>query len=43
MYEFIRLQHVMGKITAEQVRAFVPKYITAEQAQEITAEEEDYE
>lgn len=35
MYEFIRLQYVMGKITADQVMAFVPKYITAEQAAEI--------
>ena len=35
MYEFIRLQYVMGRITAEQVRAFAPRYITAEQAEEI--------
>lgn len=32
MFEFIRLQYIMGKITAEQVAAFVPKYITNEEA-----------
>lgn len=36
MYEFIRLQFIMGRITAEQVKAFAPKYITAEQAETIT-------
>ena len=35
MYEFIRLQYVMGRITEKQVRAFAPRYITAEQAEEI--------
>lgn len=35
MYQFIKLQYVMGKITAEQVRAFAPKYITEAEAQEI--------
>lgn len=38
MYEFIRIQYRMGKLTADQVRAFVPKWITAEQAEEITGE-----
>lgn len=36
MYEFIRIQYVLGKITADQVMAFSPKYITEEQAKEIT-------
>lgn len=35
MYEFIRIQYVLGKITAEQVQSFVPQWITAEQAQQI--------
>ena len=35
MYEFIRIQYLMGKITAEQVAGFVPKYITNEQAYRI--------
>ena len=35
MYEFIRIQYVMGHITAEQVRGFAPQYITAEQADTI--------
>lgn len=32
MYEFIRLQYIMGNLTEEQVRGFVPQYITSEQA-----------
>lgn len=35
MYEFIRLQYIMKKINAEQVRGFAPKWITAEQAETI--------
>lgn len=36
MYEFIRIQYqFFGTITADQVRAFAPQYITAEQAEEI--------
>lgn len=35
MFEFIRIQYVMGNLTEEQVRAFVPLYITDEQADEI--------
>ena len=35
MYDFIRLQYIMGKLTADQVRAYAPKWITAEQAEEI--------
>lgn len=37
MYEFIRIQYIMGKLTAEQVRGFVGRYITTEQASEILA------
>lgn len=35
MYEFIRIQYAMGRITKEQVLSFAPKFITAEQAVEI--------
>lgn len=35
MFEFIRIQYVMGNLTEEQVRAFVPLYLTEEQADEI--------
>ena len=35
MYEFICIQYALGRITEEQVRAFAPQYITAEQAEEI--------
>ena len=38
MYEFIRIQYRFGRLTADQVRAFVPKWITAEQAEEIAGE-----
>lgn len=37
VYEFIRIQYKMGRITEEQVRAFAPQYITAEQAEEIVS------
>lgn len=39
MFEFIRLQYRMGRIDAAQVRVFAPKYITAEQAEEIVGGE----
>ena len=39
MYEFIRLQYQFFKtITAEQVRGFAPRYITAEQAEQIISD-----
>lgn len=31
----IRIQFLMGKLTAEAVRGFAPKYITAQEAEEI--------
>mgnify|MGYP005904344035 CR=1 FL=1 len=37
MYEFIRIQFLLGNISAGQVNAFVPKYITQQQADAITA------
>lgn len=38
MFEFIRIQYVLGNLTAEQVQAFAPRWITAEQAQQIIGE-----
>lgn len=35
MYEFIRLQFIMGIIDRDRVLSFVPKWITAEQAETI--------
>ena len=38
MLEFIRIQYQMGRLTADQVRSFAPRWITAEQAEEIAGE-----
>ena len=38
MFNFLKLRYQMGKITAEQLRAYIPKWITAEQYAEITGE-----
>ena len=38
MYEFIRIQYRLGCLTADQVRSFAPRWITAEQAEEIAGE-----
>ena len=38
MYSFIKIQYKLGKLTAEQVRSYVPKWITEEQAKEIIGE-----
>nr|DAD96985.1 MAG TPA: hypothetical protein [Myoviridae sp. ctr0w28] len=35
MFEFIRIQYVLGNLTAEQVQAFVPRWITEQQAKDI--------
>lgn len=43
MYEFIRIQYRLGRIDADQVRAFAPRYITAEQAEEIVGAENSVE
>lgn len=39
MYDFIKIQYELGRLTADQVRAFVPRWITEEQANEIIAGE----
>lgn len=36
MFEFIQIQYVLGRITAEQVEQYAPRWITPEQAKEIT-------
>lgn len=38
MYEFIKIQFGRGKLTVDQVHAFVPKYITEEQYMEIVGD-----
>lgn len=35
MFEFVRLQYIMGNLSAAQVIAFAPKWITTDQTQEI--------
>ncbi len=35
MYDFIRIQYQLGKLTAEQVPGFVPRWLTSEQAEAI--------
>lgn len=37
MYEFIKTQYLLGRIGADKVRSYAPKWITAEQAEEIIA------
>lgn len=39
MYEFIKIQYRLGRLSAAQVRAYAPKWITPEQAEEILAGE----
>lgn len=41
MYDFIKIQFELGNLTDEQVRAFVPRWLTEEQAKEIVGEEDD--
>lgn len=35
MYDFIRIQYILGRITADAVRSYSPRYITSEQAETI--------
>jgi hypothetical protein len=37
MFDFIKNMYVMGRISADKVQSFVGRYITQEQADEITA------
>lgn len=36
MFEFLKLQYQMGKIDADKLQSYVPRWITQEQADEIT-------
>ena len=40
MYDFIKLQYTMGTITTQQVYDFAPRWITREQADDITGGKE---
>lgn len=35
MFEFLKLQYRMGKIDADKLQSYVPRWITPEQANEI--------
>lgn len=35
MFEFIKIQYLLGRIDKDQVMSFAPKYITQEQANQI--------
>lgn len=35
MYNFIKIQYKLGRLTEEQVRGFAPMWITSEQAMQI--------
>lgn len=37
MYEFIRIQYLLGRLMDLQVYAMAPKYITAEEAEKIVS------
>ncbi len=42
MYDFIKLQYLLGRIDADKVRLYAPRWITEEQAEEIiTLKQED--
>lgn len=38
MFEFIRIQYILGRLTDFDVLGLAPKYITMEQAQSIISE-----
>lgn len=38
MFNFLRLQYQMGKIDADKLREYCPKWITPEQFEEITGQ-----
>lgn len=41
MYDFIAVQFMLGKISADKVISYVPRWITAAEAEEITKTEEE--
>lgn len=40
MLQFIKIQYKLGRISADKVRSYVPKWLTEEQAAEIIGGEE---
>lgn len=38
MLQFIKIQYKLDRISADKVRSYVPKWLTAEQAAEIVGE-----
>ena len=40
MYQFLKNMWIMQRVNAQQIQAFVPKYITETQADEITSEQQ---
>jgi len=38
MFEFLRIQYRMGKLTAEQLRAYAPRWVTEAQCSEIVGD-----
>ena len=39
MFSFLKIQFQLGTVTKEQLAAWVPKWITADQYKEITGED----
>lgn len=42
MYEFLRIQFLLGRIDAAQVLAFAPRFLTEEEAQRIVTGGDDH-
>lgn len=40
-YEFLKLQYQTGRLTKEQLLAYVPTFISQQQVQEITGDKAD--
>ena len=41
MFEFIRIQYKLGRISSEKVCSYVPKWLTEEQAAEIVGQQDE--
>ncbi|MEG0178417.1 MAG: hypothetical protein RR573_08420 [Oscillospiraceae bacterium] len=35
MYDFLRIQYIMGRITKEKLKSYAPKFISVAMAEEI--------
>ncbi|MEG0486229.1 MAG: hypothetical protein RR576_12360 [Oscillospiraceae bacterium] len=38
MYDFLRIQYIMGRITKEKLKSYAPKFISVEEAEKIIKE-----